>query len=328
MQPLVSVIVPAYNHAAFVGEAIGSVLSQSLDNFEIIAIDDASQDDTAEMLAAFDDPRLTLLRHEQNRGAAQTLNEGVALARGEYLAILNSDDRYHPTRLGECLDTLRQRGLLLLGTHLELINASGIPIQDPAFWWNQWYQGLIQLYRTTQDLGTTLITGNLFISTSNFVLQRSLIERVGLFSDLRYVQDYDYLLRCLIRVPEAVAWIDRPLLQYRLHDRNTILEDAIPPVRQTIGMLARHAPDLIQGEHKLSRHAAFEEHLLRLAGYIERDAKILGSETWHEHDAGLQARIDVLQAHCDLLEAKLNVPPLRWLRYLARQARAILKGGS
>ena len=328
MQPLVSVIVPAYNHAAFVGEAIGSVLSQSLDNFEIIAIDDASQDDTAEVLAAIDDPRLTLRRHEENRGAAQTLNEGIALARGEYLAILNSDDRYQPTRLAECLDTLRQRGLLLLGTHLALINTSGMPIQDPAFWWNQWYQGLIQLYRSSHDLGTTLITGNLFISTSNFVLHRSLVERVGLFSDLRYVQDYDYLLRCLIRVPEAVAWVDRPLLQYRLHDRNTILEDAIPPVRQTIGMLARHAPDLIQGEHKLSRHAAFEEHLLRLAGYIERDAKILGSENWHEHDAGLQARIDILQAHCDLLEAKLNVPPLRWLRYLARQARAILKGGS
>ena len=328
MQPLVSVIVPAYNHAAFVGEAIGSVLSQSLDNVEIIAIDDASQDDTAEVLAAIDDPRLTLRRHEENRGAAQTLNEGITLARGEYLAILNSDDRYQPTRLAECLDTLRQRDLLLLGTHLDLINASGIPIQGPAFWWNQWYQGLIQLYRTTQDLGTTLITGNLFISTSNFVLHRNLVERVGLFSDLRYVQDYDYVLRCLIRVPEAVAWIDRPLLQYRLHDRNTILEDAIPPVRQTIGLLARHAPDLIQGEHKLSRHAAFEEHLLRLAGYIERDAKILGSETWHEHDAGLQARIDILQAHCDLLEAKLNVAPLRWLRYVARQTRAIVKGGS
>ena len=327
MQPLVSVIVPAYNHAAFVGEAIGSVLSQSLDNFEIIAIDDASQDDTAEVLAAIDDPRLTLRRHEQNRGPAQTLNEGITLARGEYLAILNSDDRYQPTRLAECLDTLRQRDLLLLGTHLALINTSGMPIQDPTFWWNQWYQGLIQLYRTTQDLGTTLITGNLFISTSNFVLHRNLVERVGLFSDLRYVQDYDYVLRCLIRVPEAVAWIDRPLLQYRLHDRNTILEDAIPPVRQTIGMLARHAPDLIQGDHQDSRRDAFEEHLLRLASYIERDAKILGSETWHEHDAGLQARIDILQAHCDLLEAKLNVPPLRWLRYLARQAKAILKGG-
>jgi glycosyltransferase involved in cell wall biosynthesis len=328
MQPLFSVIVPAYNHAAFVGEAIGSVLSQSLDNFEIIAIDDASQDDTAEVLAAIDDPRLTLRRHEQNRGPAQTLNEGITLARGEYLAILNSDDRYQPTRLAECLDIMKHRDILLLGTHLELINASGMPIKDAKFWWNQWYLDLIQLYRSSGDLGTTLITGNLFISTSNFVLHRSLVERVGLFSDLRYVQDYDYLMRCLIRVPEAVAWIDRPLLQYRLHDRNTILEDAIPPVHQTIGLLARHAPDLIQGDHKPLRHAAFEEHLLRLAGYIERDAKILGSETWHEHDAGLEARINILQVHCDLLEAKLNVTPLRWLRYLARQARAILKGDS
>jgi glycosyltransferase involved in cell wall biosynthesis len=342
MQPLVSVIVPAYNHAAFVGDAIGSVLSQSVDNFEIIAIDDASQDDTAEVLAAFDDPRLTLRRHEQNRGAAQTLNEGIALARGEYLAILNSDDRYQPTRLAECLDTLRQRDLLLLGTHLALINAYGVPIQDPAFWWNQWYQGLIRLYRSSHDLGTTLITGNLFISTSNFVLHRSLVERVGLFSDLRYVHDYDYLMRCLIRVPEAVAWIDRPLLQYRLHERNTILEDAIPPVRQTIGLLARHAPDLIQGAHQFSRRDAFEEHLLRMAGYIERDSAVHATTQCREIEAAmqncitameanyedLQAHCRRLQAHCDLLEAKLNVAPLRWLRYLARQARAIVKGGS
>jgi hypothetical protein len=92
-------------------------------------------------------------------------------------------------------------------------------------------------------------------------------------------------------------------------------------------MLARYAPDLIQGEHSASRRCAFKEHLLRLAGYIERDAKILGSETWHEHDATLQARIDVLEAHCALLEAKLNVAPLRWLRYLARQARTLIRGG-
>ena len=60
---------------------------------------------------------------------------------------------------------------------------------------------------------------------------------------------------------------------------------------------------------------------------MERDTKILGSETWHEHDAALQARIDVLEAHCDLLESKLNVAPLRWARYLARQARTLIRGG-
>jgi len=303
MQPLFSVIVPAYNHAAFVGEAIGSVLSQSLDNFEIIAIDDASQDDTAEVLAAIDDPRLTLRRHEQNRGPAQTLNEGITLARGEYLAILNSDDRYLPTRLAECLDIMKHRDILLLGTHLELINASGMPIKDPKFWWNQWYLDLIQLYRSSGDLGTTLITGNLFISTSNFVLHRSLIERIGLFSDLRYVQDYDYLMRCLIRTPKAMAWIDHPLLQYRLHDRNTILEDAIPPVRQTMGMLARYAPDLFESHHRPSRQVAFEEHLLRLAGYIERDTRLQALAKHKEYEDSLQACIDGLQDHCDKLQA-------------------------
>lgn len=303
MPPLVSVIVPAYNHASYVREAIESLLSQTLDHFEIIAIDDASLDDTAEVLAAFDDPRISLHRHEHNRGPAQTLNEGVALAKGEYLAILNSDDRYQPTRLAECVDIMQHQDKLLLGTHLELIDTSGMPIVDPTFWWNQWYLDLIQLYRSSGDLGTTLITGNLFISTSNFVLHRSLIERIGLFSDLRYVQDYDYLMRCLIRVPEAVQWIDRPLLQYRLHECNTIMEDAIAPVRQTIGMLARYAADLFEGDHRSSRQSAFEEHLLRMAGYIERDARLQVVAERKDYEDSLQACIDGLQDHCDKLQA-------------------------
>ena len=110
-------------------------------------------------------------------------------------------------------------------------------------------------------------------------------------------------MRCLIRTPEAMAWIDRPLLQYRLHDRNTILEDAITPVRQTMGMLARYAPDLFESHHRPSRQAAFEEHLLRLAGYIERDTRLQALAERKEYEDSLQACIDGLQDHCGKLQA-------------------------
>ena len=100
--PMVSVIMPVYNHAGFVAAAISSVLQQTGVELELIVIDDASTDNSWESIAAFSDSRLHRLRHEHNLGAHATLNEGLRQARGEWLAIINSDDLFHPARLQRC----------------------------------------------------------------------------------------------------------------------------------------------------------------------------------------------------------------------------------
>src|SRR5262245_22505612 len=90
--PVVSVVMKAYNHAAFVRQAIESVLSQSFTDFELIIVDDASTDGTADLAARYSDPRIRLHRLEQNGGISNAMNAAIWLARGEFVATQNSDD--------------------------------------------------------------------------------------------------------------------------------------------------------------------------------------------------------------------------------------------
>jgi glycosyltransferase involved in cell wall biosynthesis len=107
MHPQVSVVINSYNHAAFVGEAIQSVLDQSFQDFEIVVTDDASTDGTPDIVKGFADPRISLEVFERNRGTAVALNATIARARGEFIAILNSDDFALPGRLATQVAFLR-----------------------------------------------------------------------------------------------------------------------------------------------------------------------------------------------------------------------------
>lgn len=98
MRPLVSVIIPTYNCAAFVEESIRSVLDQSYRRLECIVIDDGSTDDTPAVLAAIDDPRLVVIRTE-NRGISAARNTALDHARGDYIAFQDADDRWCPGKL-------------------------------------------------------------------------------------------------------------------------------------------------------------------------------------------------------------------------------------
>ncbi len=96
--PLVSVILPVYNCRDYVGEAIQSILNQTYENFELIAIDDGSTDDSAAVIDSFDDPRIYLFQ-QINQGLASTLNRGILMARGPYIARQDQDDLSDPRRL-------------------------------------------------------------------------------------------------------------------------------------------------------------------------------------------------------------------------------------
>ena len=102
-KPLVSVIMPAYNAEKYISKAIASVQQQTIENWELIVIDDCSGDGTAEVVAGFAqaDSRIRFLKNEQNSGVARTRNRGIEVCTGEYVAFLDSDDIWHPEKL-EC----------------------------------------------------------------------------------------------------------------------------------------------------------------------------------------------------------------------------------
>lgn len=98
---LVSVILPAYNAERYVGEAIESVLKQSYPYFEIMIVNDASQDRTEEVVKSFDDKRINLINHSLNSGPGAARNTAINAARGRWIAILDADDQWHPDRLNK-----------------------------------------------------------------------------------------------------------------------------------------------------------------------------------------------------------------------------------
>ncbi|MEI6413231.1 MAG: HAD-IA family hydrolase [Pseudomonadota bacterium] len=272
--PLISVIIPAYNHEAYVAEAVRSVLQQESVSLEVIVIDDGSHDGTLAVLSGLNDPRLQR-HHQTNQGSQRTINRGLALAAGDYLAILNSDDRFHPRRLMRLLDASEKSEFDLVLSDLRLIDASGTPITDPAHWWLRWHAGLKARYVEEGDPARALLSGNWGITTSNFFIKRTAYEILGGLRPFRYVLDYEYLLRAATTPGLRIGFLlDEPLLDYRLHGTNAILENPLLANLETDFLLRRYLPRVL-GEPAGSAIA----YLNRIKRHIVK----LDREGWRRH---------------------------------------------
>ena len=225
--PLVSVIIPAYNHERFVGAAVESVLGQTCADLELIVIDDGSRDRTGEVVQGYTDPRLSYY-HQENQDAYNTINRGLGLARGEYTAILNSDDVYALNRMERLLEFRQATGAECLFTDVIPISDEGEEFSDPAFGWNLWHRKNRAFYRECGDLYTAFLKGNFMVTTSNLFMTTRAVRAVGKFCSLRYLHDYDYIFRMLLANPGKVQYLDdEKLLYYRIHAGNTLGEAAI-----------------------------------------------------------------------------------------------------
>ena len=165
----VSVVIPAYNHEQFIGAAIDSVLQQSMQNFELVIVDDGSTDNTAVVIKSYKDDRIRYF-HQENQDAFNTINRGISLAKGAFIAILNSDDIYTPDRLQRMLDVQQTTGAVCLISNVIPISDSGEEFTDPDFGWNVWHQKNRKFYKTCGDLYTAFLKGNFMVTTSNLFM--------------------------------------------------------------------------------------------------------------------------------------------------------------
>jgi|GEM_PF-1047311 len=256
--PRVSVVIPSYNHAPFIAEAVHSVLRQSLGDLELIVVDDGSTDESLQILAGFTDRRLCVIA-QSNQGAHAAFNRGLAEASGKYIALLNSDDMYHPQRLEKLVAVLEaDPGIGLASSHITVIDA-----QDKALGAKHGYHDLEpwllesweRSFRAGEDLRAALLTENYLATTSNYVFARQRYEQVGGFRPLRYTHDWDFALR-FARVAR-LAMVPEPLLRYRVHGHNTIRENRAAMIFEICWILAVHLPQHIAdtwfGELALSR---------------------------------------------------------------------------
>ncbi|MBK6744553.1 MAG: glycosyltransferase [Hydrogenophilales bacterium] len=247
-------------------QAIKSVLGQTYPNLELIVIDDASSDGTWAAIQSVSDPRLRVLRHDINQGSHTTLNTCLAMARGEYLAILNSDDVFMPKRIESCLGLLASDQADLVGTDIRLLDQAGNRLN--THWWLDAFSALKAVHNSQGDWVATLLAGNVFMTTSNFVFGRTWLEQVGAFGDWRYVPDYEWLLRGCARGCR-LAWLDTPLLEYRLHEGNTISESPLKANQECAALLRQYLP-VLAGDSALSqvRLQALVSQWARIEKYI------------------------------------------------------------
>lgn len=223
-RPLVSVILPAYNHERYVTEAIASVLSQTYSNIELIVIDDGSSDGTfariQASLAGAAIPCRALKR--ENRGAPRTLNEGAALARGDYLAFLNSDDYFAPDRLERMVEEVARAGAQWGFSLVSTIRDPGEANTDQVDEFERTYRRKQMSLLGKSSNSFALLTYNVAVSTGNLFVERSFFESLGGFGEYRYNHDWDFCLRAAMRAEPVM--VKRPLYFYRLHETNTIKE--------------------------------------------------------------------------------------------------------
>ena len=203
MRPLVSVLLPVYNCAHYVHEAISSILRQTFVDFELLVLDDGSTDDTPRVLAGISDPRMLVLQHA-NKGLPATLNRGISLAKGKYIARQDADDVSLPERLARQVQYMEAHPECgLLGTWSSILRdraETGRMHKHPA---------------DHATLAFEILFDSQFVHPS-VMFRRSVVETVGGYStdiSKRGPEDYDLWVR--IARQFRMANIPEPLIQYR-----------------------------------------------------------------------------------------------------------------
>ena len=248
--PLISVVIPAYNHERFVGEAVQSVLTQTCSDLELIVVDDGSTDRTGEVVKGFTDHRLHYY-YQENQDAFNTINRGMSLAKGRYISILNSDDVYVENRLERLVESLELKKGVCTFSDVIPISDEGEQYTDPAFGWNQWHKKNREFYFDCKDLYTAFLKGNFMVTTSNLFMSSGAARQVGEFSPLRYLHDYDFMFRMLTAFPKRVCYEDNlKLLKYRIHSGNTLGEAAIVGREQDKDLIRSYMLAVIPDEFK------------------------------------------------------------------------------
>ena len=220
--PKISVILPCYNAEAFIGEAIRSILDQTFTDFELIVIDDGSKDSSANIIHSFNDKRINYVKNETNLGLIKTLNRGLSIARGEYIARMDADDISFADRFEkqvQYLDAHPEIGLLGSGYVCFPVTRTVIPIEKPT---------LFDVMRSNPFAHPTIM------------FRREMFHDYGLYYDVNYphAEDYELWSRAIRYL--GCHNLQEPLLKYRVHPdsitktQSKQMSDTAEKIRQSL----------------------------------------------------------------------------------------------
>lgn len=286
--PLVSVVIPAYNAAAHIGDALTSLRAQTCEDIEVIVVDDGSVDNTSEIVSqGF--PEVRCIR-QANGGASSARNRGVQEARGEWVAFLDADDAWHPDKLRAQLALMqRHRSVRLCRTlcaETPLTDLSALPDAPDG----------LPAHEVTSSLAPTLM--NPYFTTSSVMVRRDAFVAVGGFdTGLKIAEDVDLYLRLLVDAPavlllNAVAVFKRPV-PGSLGDDD---EAGYVQLLDVYERFFRGAPDLTRTVGRAAMRRAMAELWARYAGSLRRNGKRSSAvraalRSLAQHPSGLAAKV-------------------------------------
>lgn len=203
--PLVSVIMPVFNTARYINEAIDSILNQTYENFEFIIIDDCSEDESVAIIEGYEDPRIKLIKNDRNLGISHTRNKGLAIAQGKYIAVFDSDDIAPKYRLEKQVSFLEKNPEFgLIGGAVQPINEEG---EETGSAWD--YPA------DPEEVPVRLLFGNYFAQPAVMIRAKVLSDTEPYNPKFVTAGDYDLWVR-LSRVTKV--WnLPELMLYYRMH---------------------------------------------------------------------------------------------------------------
>ncbi len=261
--PRVSVVMPVFNGELYLAEAIESVLSQTYRDFEFLIIDDGSTDSTASLIAGYQDPRIRIIRNQQNLGLIRSLNLGFELASGEYIARMDADDVCLPKRLEKQVNYLDAHPEVgVVGSYMIGFGERSGPIRFPS-------------------THTDILVSALFdspIAHPTVAFRQSILEKPALDPEYPHAEDYDLWSR-LLRKGIRFHVLRNYLLKYRVHPtqvssayRHLQIVTADRIRARWMAHLGMRSDKASQETHRMIAHSSFsgyEGGLAKIRNHLE-----------------------------------------------------------
>ncbi len=225
--PLVSVVMPTYNHAAFIRESLESVRAQTMPSWEAIVVNNFSEDDTVEIVNGLGDPRIRLVNYHNNGIIGASRNQGMRLAKGRFLAFLDSDDIWLPGKLARQLDELQAHpDDDWCYSDAECFDSrSGAALEK----FSELYASLPQGW-----VGSSLLQEGNFIASPTVLARRDVVVAAGGFNEsplVRCREDWELWLR--LAACHRIAFVPEVLARYREHPANVTRNEDLERVRKS-----------------------------------------------------------------------------------------------
>lgn len=216
MKGLVSVIIPSYNHEKYIKDCIESVLNQTYKNIEVLVEDDCSSDNTQEIIKKIKDKRLKTIFSKKNKGTVRTINHLMSLCKGEYIAILGSDDYWYPEKLEKQIEIFKEKKVGAVFSEVDIVDEYGNVYENDG----DFSSDIFKKENMSQGKRMRLFysIGNHLCHPSSIV-SREVFNNIGYYNPLyRQLHDYEYWVRLVNKY--NIYIVNEKLMAYRRNKKN------------------------------------------------------------------------------------------------------------